>query len=272
MDTTGLTDVESAANDAYRAYYEAKEASEAAKEQITAAEIAYDDTTSLYYGEPSPENLEKMQEAQQALDAAKAEQIVAEEKAATAEAEAQSAAEAVEQKKEELRRSRHTDTAYVVHCARIECTYGMRDSYLALGPTHGVKTRQIPQMVAGDTIPDTNIINFGGCRSRENPTLRAAAEEAARKANEAIEEKTGWGGKFIDKVVGFFCGDQEIQVTDSLMAECMGECIACFPAGAEWRRGHEKVFINGEPVLLRRCSMRCNYGGEITILLSGQPE
>lgn len=272
MDATSLTDYESMANDAYQTYYEATEASTAATEKTENAEKAYDEAMSQYCEDPSTENLEKVQEAQQALDTAKAEEAAAAEAMETAMAEAQAAAEAVEQKKEELRQSRHTDTTYVVHCARVECTYGMRESYLALGPTHGVKTRQIPQLTANDTVLDTNIINFGGCKSFENPSLQAAAEEVAQKARERIEEETGWGGKFVDKVVGFFCGEQEIKVTDSLMAECIGECIACFPEGAEWRSGHEKVFINGEPVLLRRCSMRCNYGGEITILLSGQPE
>lgn len=273
MDTVSLTDYESAANDAYQVYSEASEASKTAQEKTANAEQAYEAALDqCMYGESNPENMEKLQEAKQALEDAKAEEKAAEEALEAAMTEAQSAAEAVEEKKEELRRSRYTDTTYVVYCARIECTYGMRESYLALGPTHGVMTRQIPQIIVNDTILDTNIINFGGCKSRENPTLRAAAEEAARKANETIEKETGWGGKLIDKVIGFFCGESEIKVTDSLMAECMGECIACFPEGAEWRRGHEKVFVNGEPVLLRRCSLRCNYGGLITILLSGQPD
>ncbi|MFR8846610.1 MAG: PAAR-like protein [Waltera sp.] len=50
------------------------------------------------------------------------------------------------------------------------------------------------------------------------------------------------------------------------------ECKAQFPADGEWLEGHEKVFINGEPLLLRRCSIMCSYGGCVTILLSGQPE
>lgn len=72
-------------------------------------------------------------------------------------------------KKQELRDSRVNDTAYVVHCARIECPFGMRESYLALDATHGVLTHQIPQMTVKDMILNTNIINFGGCHSRENP-------------------------------------------------------------------------------------------------------
>lgn len=267
-----LADVESVANDAYVAYSEAKAAAEAAKENTANAEQALQDARDQYmYGDGSMESYEKMQEAQRALEAAREEEKAAEESVETAAAEAQAAAEAVEQKKEELRKSRYWDTTYVVHCARVECTYGMRESYLALGPTHGVKTRQIPQMTTKDTILDTNIINFGGCKSKENPSLMEAAEEAARQANEEIQNRRKKGG-FFNWVIDLFCGDGHVEVSDSLLEQCVGECKECFAADAEWRFGHKKVFINGEPVLLRKCSVRCIYGGLVTILLSGQPE
>lgn len=272
MTDVSLPDLESAANNAYMAYSGAKDAAEAAKEKTASAEQAYEDAMNQYmFGDGSPESLEKMQEAQQALEEAKAEEKKAEEALETATAEAQAAAELVEQKKDELRQSRHKDTTYVVHCARVECSCGMRESYLALGPTHGVKTRQIPQMITSDTVLNTNIINFGGCKSKENPSLVAAAEEAARKANEEIQEKRKKKG-FFNWVIDLFCGDGHVEVSDSLLEQCVGECKDCFPANAEWRRGHVKVSINGKPVLLRRCSARCIYGGLVTILLSGQPE
>lgn len=66
--------------------------------------------------------------------------------------------------------------------------------------------------------------------------------------------------------------DTEIDAADSLIEQCVGEYIAQFPANASWIRGHSKVSINGEQVLLRRCSRMCNYGGRITILMSEQPE
>jgi Membrane protein involved in colicin uptake len=267
-----LSDLEDAANNAYKSYAEAKDATAAAKEKTASAEQAYEDAMNQYmFGDGSPESLEKMQEAQQALEEAKAEEKAAAEAEEAAIADAQAAAELVEQKKDELRRTRYTDTTYVVHCARVECTYGMRESYLALGPTHGVKTRQIPQMITSDTVLDTNIINFGGCKSKENPSLIAAAEEAARKANEEIQERRKKKGLF-NRIIDLFCGDGHVEVSDSLLEQCVGECKDCFPADAEWRRGHVKVFINGKPVLLRRCSARCIYGGLVTILLSGQPE
>lgn len=267
-----LPGLENTANNAYKAYAEAKDAAAAAKEKTASAEQAYEDAVNQYmFGDGSPESLEKMQEAQQALKEAKAEEKAAAEAEEAATKAAQEAAEAVEQKKDELRKSRYWDTTYVVHCARVECSYGMRESYLALGPTHGVKTRQIPQMITSDTILDENIINFGGCKSKENPSLIAAAEEAARKANEEIQERRKKKG-FFNRIIDLFCGDGHVEVSDSLLEQCVGECKECFPADVEWRRGHVKVFINGKPVLLRRCSARCIYGGLVTILLSGQPE
>ncbi|MDE6641384.1 MAG: DUF4280 domain-containing protein [Acetatifactor sp.] len=272
MSSSTLSDVENTANGAYMEYYEAGNALTAAQENKKSAEQAYEDAWNQYmFEDPSPESYEKMLEAERALEEAKAEEKAAAGALEAAAKKAQVAAELVEMKKEQLRKSRYTDTTYVVHCARVECSCGMRESYLALGPTHGVKTRQIPQMITSDTILDENIINFGGCKSKENPSLIAAAEEAARKANEEIKEKRSKGG-FFNWVIDLFCGDGHIEVSDSLLEQCVGECKECFPADAEWRFGHKKVFINGKPVLLRKCSVRCIYGGLVTILLSGQPE
>lgn len=307
-DVSGLSlaEVENMANDAYVAYSEACETLAEAQAQAESAEQAYQEALyeveygnrsperfqesryedqygnrnperfgeSRYenqHGNRSPENLERLTEARLAMQAANAAVKDAEMAEKIARVEAQAAAEALEQKKEELRKSRLYDTSFVVHHARVECTCGMRDSYLALGPTHGVKTRQIPQMTTNDIIFNENIINFGGCKSMENPSLKAAAEEAARKANEEIKEKRKKKG-FFNRIIDLFCGEEEIEVSDSLMEQCVGECNACFPADSEWRRGHVKVSINGNSVLLRRCSVRCVYGGLVTILLSGQPE
>lgn len=272
MKDVSLAELENAANEAYVACSDAEDAAKAAEEKTAAAQQAYDDAVNrTMFGDGSPEGFAKVQEAQQALGEAIAAQKAAEESLEAAKTASQEAAEAVEEKKDELRQSRDRDTAYVVHCARVECSCGMRESYLALGPSHGVKTRQIPQMVTCDAVLDTNIINFGGCRSKENPSLVAAAEEAARRANEEIREKIEQKGIF-NRIVDAFCGDGQIEVSDSLLEQCVGECRDCFPAGAEWRMGHTKVSINGKPVLLRRCSARCIYGGLVTILLSGQPE
>lgn len=148
-------------------------------------------------------------------------------------------------------------------------------------------TGEIPQMTVKDTKLNTNIINFGGCRSKENPSVQRAAENARNRANTHIERNKDWRDTAaaavtvtriaispVKAIVEHFCNrnKKEDGVSDSLMSECIGACTACFPANAIWENGHGKVKINGEPVLLRRCTMNCNYGGRITILLSGQPE
>lgn len=276
MGEISLSGLEKMQGEANQKFLETHEAAQKASEKAAAAEEAFYKAAQDYtFGDMSDESFQKKEAAQKAMEEAKAEAQAAEKAMEEAAAEAQAAAEAVENKKEELRRDRDNDTTYVVHCARIECSKGMRESYLVLGPTHGVKTRQIPQMTIKDILPFINVINFGGCFSTENPSVKAAAEAAVEAAQKAIEDKhneKGCIGKFFDNVVDFFVGDHEMNVDESLMQQCVGECLAGFPENPKWEKGHEKVTVNGEPVLLRRCSLTCNYGGCITILVSGQPE
>ncbi len=276
MNDASLTELERTQGEANMKFAEATAAKEAAADNLAAAEQAYYDALENYtFGDAPEENYDKKEAAKEALEAAKAAQeaaVAAEQEAAKA---AQDAADAVEKKKKNLRATRLLDTTYVVHCARIECKCGMRESYLTLGNTHGVKTRQIPQMTIKDWIPDTNIINFGGCFSPENPSVKEAAEMAVHAAQDAIEKKkegrSGFG-KFMDSVIDFFVDDKEVNVDESLLQMCVGECRPEFPPNPEWKLGHKKVTVNGESVLLRRCSIMCNHGGCITILFSGQPD
>lgn len=287
-----LTALENTQSQAYENFFTAQAAAETATERLNAASNALQLAETQYMnGEISQEEWEA---AVHELSDAKAAEKEASENLETAAAEAQAAADAVEAKKQELRENRKNDTTYVVHCARIECPFGMRESYLALGPTHGVLTHQIPQMTVKDMILDKNIINFGGCHSRENPGVQAEID----KTNKLIEAKKDWR----DKVVGYFTKEWkkhvavlkvgisigkkllgikdkpktkeelEAEKIQEMWSDFVGECNAGFPADGEWLDGHEKVFINGEPVLLRKCSIMCNYGGCVTILLSGQPE
>lgn len=276
MSDISLTELENRQGEANMKFAESYDAAMTAGENAAAAEEAYYDALNEFNASDiTEESCAKLEAAKQAMEAAQKEADDTAKAMEAAAKEAQDAADAVEDKKEELRANRDNDTTYVVHCARIECTCGMRESYLTLGPTHGVKTRQIPQMTVKDTVLDTNIINFGGCFSLENPSVKDAAEDAVAAAQDIIEsrknERKGLA-RFLDKVVDFFVKDTETDVDESLMKQCVGECSAQFPPGAQWIKGHEKVTINGEPVLLRRCSMMCSYGGCITILVSGQPE
>ena len=243
-----LGELEDAQNTAYENFFTARDAVTAAGERVAAADEAVCLAEKKYMnGEIS---VEEWEATLQELSDAQVAETAANENYEAAAAGAQAAAEAVEAKKQELRDSRVNDTAYVVHCARIECPFGMRESYLALDATHGVLTHQIPQMTVKDMILNTNIINFGGCHSRENPGIGLAKKLLGMKKKEKTEEEK----------------------LEEMSSDFVGECKAQFPADGEWLEGHEKVFINGEPLLLRRCSIMCSYGGCVTILLSGQPE
>lgn len=272
MEGTSLSGLEETSRAATQDYLWKKNAMDTAGEKAAAADAAYrqaaNEMSNQYNSMGTADSTKKFQDALKAKQDADAQKKAAEGEFEESAKSAQDAANAVEDKKNELRASRTTDTSYVVHTARIECSCGLRESYLVLGATHGVITNQVPQMVVSDNTFDANVINFGGCTSKENPTLIAAAKQAAEEAQAEIAKKKG----FLDHVVEFFTGDKSkaTDVQDSLLEQCVGECKAQFPQG--WAKGHEKVTVNGESPMLRRCELVCKYGGIITILLSGQPE
>lgn len=272
MEGQSLRNLEDQANAANQMFIDSIAATESAQENTVAAQKAMDEASIAFYNNSDYTNVEERrkeyEEAKQAVEDAKAAEEAANTACEEAAEAAQAAVDEATRKTQELRESRATDTSYVVHMARIECSYGLRYSMLGLNQIHGVYTRQIPQMTAGDVQPVLNVINFGGCKSKENPTLWAAAEQAAETARKNIKENS----TCFDNVLNFFTKADDIQVTDSLLDQCIGECIMEFPAGTKWLKGHEKVTINGESPILRRCEMICKYGGQITILLSGQPE
>lgn len=274
MTGQSLQSLEQAAGSANEAFMGSSSRLESANARAEAAQQAYSDAlmdSGVDYM-PTAEQRENIQKAQEELKAAKKELAEAEKDFENKAQEAQDAADAVEQKKNELRESRATDTTYVVHTARIECSCGMRESYLVLGDTHGVYTRQMPQMTVKDCIADENVINFGGCRSAENPSTIAAAQAAVDAANEAIQKEKE-SAPFLTWITSLFVKDDTpSEIDESVLSQCVGECTAQFSTDPGWLKGHEKVTINGEETLLRRCDLTCVYGGCVTILLSGQPE
>lgn len=281
-----LRELEVSLQSAGEKFDKADNAYKAAQEKTAAAVQARDEVFYKYgLGNPSGDFQAELALADKAVEDAQKEQNDAEEIAAAAFEEAQAAAEMVQEKKKSIRMSRSTDMTYVVYQARLECNFGLRESYLSLESTHGVMTKKIPQMTVKDSKFNKNIINFGGCRSWENDSVKEAAERARDNAKSRIKENRDWrdvaAGAItvvrksiipIKTIIEDFCKKDEEDVDDSLLAECVGQCTACFPEFTVWEKGHTKVTINGKPVLLRRCTMRCNYGGRITILLSGQPE
>ena len=145
-----LGELEDAQNTAYENFFTARDAVTAAGERVAAADEAVCLAEKKYMN--SEISVEEWEATLQELSDAQVAETAANENYEAAAAGAQAAAEAVEAKKQELRDSRVNDTAYVVHCARIECPFGMRESYLALDATHGVLTHQIPQMTVKDMI------------------------------------------------------------------------------------------------------------------------
>lgn len=268
-DNMSLTDLEAAQGAANQALYEQAQALEAANSKVAEAQAAYEQAVQDSYFEPDPEVAQqKLEEANQALMEAQAEAQAAEEQLYECAAAVEEADKAVEAEIEALRESRYDDTTYVVHTARVECSCAARQSYLALDQTHGVYTRGIPQMIIGDTVENTNIITFGRCKSKENPKVVEAAEQAALAAREQIQNSDDWR----DKIMNFFFKPDKIEVTDSLIEQCEGECIMELAGNVTWRKWQGNVRINGRAPLMRKCELTCKYGGQIVILLSGQPE
>lgn len=270
-----LADLESVQSEAFQALQQDALAYEAANKKLEAAEEAFQNVCSDYESMSTKEKNEALKEAQKALEEAKEEVKDVEEALEESAEKAQEATDAVKKKKMELRRFAIADTSYVVHQARIECSFGIRDSLLVLEEGHGVKTRQYAQMTEGDCVFDKNIINFGGCRSKENPSTQEAARQAVEAAQAEIEEnrsKMNWFEKGVDWVANLFVKDQEVAPTEDVVEQCVGECLAEFPPDAVWNFADDKVTINGEKVLLRRGYLMCNHGGRILILLCGQPE
>lgn len=283
-----LRELEDSLQSAGEKYNEAYNNYKAAQEKTAAAVQKRDEIFNKYgLGNPTAQCRAELAQAKQFVKKAQAEEAAAQLAATEAMKQARRKSKIVEMKKSMIRKSADTDMTCVVYQARIECTYGMRESYLSLKSTHGVMTKEIPQMTVKDARRNTNIINFGGCRSMENPSVERAAKRVENGANVRIELKKDGrdtaaavvkaariaicpGKAIIEHFLSTF--KKEEDELESLKRECIGECTACFPANAAWEKGHEKVTINGEQVLLRRCTMRCNYGGRITILLSGQPE
>lgn len=273
MSDQRLGDMEMASYEASQNCCQNYEAMCAANERAAAAQEAFNNAVNEmcideYDTSKMVEKQEKLQEATREMNEAKA---AAEAATKAFEASADAAQEAqdnVEKKKEELRNSRTTDTSFVVLSARSECNFGTRTSQLALDTTHGVYTRGMYQMTVKDIIANLNVINFCTCKSKENPKVIEAAQKVVDDANAEIEAKKG----VRDWVIGLFVKPEKIEVTDSLLEQCEGECIIEFAAGTEWTKGHEKVTINDEAPLLRRCELTCKYGGRIILLLSGQPE
>ncbi len=151
---------------------------------------------------------------------------------------------------------------YVVHGAVIQCNMGLRQSKLVLRQTHGVFLRKIAQINEKDGIGTENIIDFCGCISADNPLTMEKAMEIAEKVE---REK---GENFDDNVEEIFCNGS---IGSVKTMSCAGKCIPQIISSA-WDEVKDGVLTEGKRPVRGTATLKCKYGGVITIELTGQPE
>lgn len=274
MEGQTLRDYEMACQTAAQEQYAKAMAAQAAQEKSAAANAAYNTAFNEmvnacdYYSAADEAVTKAYHEALKAKESAKNEFDTAVQEFEAAAEAANEAAEKLEAKKEELRKAARTDTSFVVHTARVECNYGTENTFLALALDHGVTTKGFPQMLVSDHGVGENIFKFYGCTSIDNPEVQKAAEAAVENARKQVEESED----FRDKIMNAIFGKEEIEVTESVREKVIGKCICKLPANVDWEKGQENMEINGIKPMLRRCKLKCIYGGTIIVLLSGQPE
>lgn len=151
---------------------------------------------------------------------------------------------------------------YVVHCADVKCNMGLRMSKIILRQTHGVFLRQMPQITAVDCVGDTNIINFCGCISADNPRTIEKAQEIAETVKRATSED------FSNEVEDIFCNGS---IGSVKTMSCAGKCEPSIVSGS-WDEVKDTVLTSGKKTVKGIATVKCQYGGVITIELTGQPE
>lgn len=274
MEGQTLRDYEIAFQTAAEEQYSKAEAAQAANDKSVAADAAFNKALNEMFIASDNHSMADdavmgaYNEALKAKNSAKGELDTAVKELNGATNAANAAQENLETKKEELRKEARTDTSFVVHTARAECNYGTENTFLALDFDHGVITKGFPQMLVSDNGIGKNIFEFYGCKSSKNPEVAKAADAAAEGARKQIEESED----FRDKIMNVIFGKEEIEVTDSVIEKVIGKCICELPKNVVWDKGQENMEINGIKPILRRCKLKCIYGGTIIVLLSGQPE
>ena len=149
-----------------------------------------------------------------------------------------------------------------MHGADIRCNMGLRLSKVVLRQGHGVFLKQIAQITDKDCIGGTNLINFCGCISADNPRTMEKALEISKK----VEETTG--ENFDQEVADIFCNGS---IGSVKTMSCAGECIPDIVSTA-WDEVKDAVFTDGEKPVRGTATLKCRYGGVITIEMTGQPE
>ncbi len=150
---------------------------------------------------------------------------------------------------------------YVVHGAVTRCSMGLRESRLVLRQGHGVFLRDTAQINEADCTGTVNVLDFCGCISAENPETVKMAESISAKVT------AGTGESFDTSVEEIFCNGSQGAVKTM---ECAGACIPQI-VSASWDEVKDGVLTGGKKPVRGTATLKCLYGGVITIEKTGQP-
>lgn len=121
--------------------------------------------------------------------------------------------------------------SYVCSKAKIQCSCGDRISTLTVFPDRTIWLTGQPQANISDHISMQNIAPFGRCHTTAYPYTAAATAAAHGKLTP----------------------------------------MPCVPATPfPWMGGKNDVLLKGQPALLKSSTLKCIYGGTITITFDGQ--
>lgn len=151
---------------------------------------------------------------------------------------------------------------YVVHNADIYCNMGLRMSKLVLRQSHGVFLKGRAQVTELDCTGKKNIIDFCGCRSGDNPATKKKAQDISKKVEAAT------GENFSNEVEDIFCNGE---IGSVKTMDCAGECVPDI-VSSSWDDIKDNVITDRQKTVRGTATVKCRWGGVITIETTGQPE
>lgn len=171
---------------------------------------------------------------------------------------------------------------YVVSGAEIQCSCGTMHRTLRLKKSHGVYLNNGKAMMnIKDCIPNENIMDFEGCKSPNNPNI-SIYDVAAKAAilNLGYVVNPAIGSLVVAEAIGdAVSGKHSFEKAADGFSSLMGlgyACKKCIPMfdkhSMSWINGKKDTLVDGQPALINICTIKCIYGGTITIVKTGQEE
>lgn len=167
---------------------------------------------------------------------------------------------------------------YAVHGAKMICSMGTREARLVVPMDHGVVTKNSPQLVLEDSVPELNVKCFGNCTSAEKSSEDNKDQEKEDNPNmkeAAAKGVNAWNKKHpvLSTILSIFnIGKKEADPSKEMMQLCICECVPTFSDDAKWIGGHEIYQVGEQVILTADSTLTCIYGGVITIQMDGQEE